>query len=139
MRRRTDIKKYWFFDCACPRCSDPTELGTFMSAIRCNACRAGYLLPENSLDPRFTQIVICIAWPNRILQDFSSSRSDWSCCYCDTVVSFGAIDDVMSTLERQIGDVSESGKHGIAELEELLFHYSDLLHPNHYILASALT
>ena len=55
------------------------------------------------------------------------------------MVSFGAIDDVMSTLERQIGDVSESGKHGIAELEELLFHYSDLLHPNHYILASAST
>ena len=69
----------------------------------------------------------------------STYRSDWSCGYCDTVVSFGAIDDVMGTLERQIGDVSESGKHGIAELEELLFHYSDLLHPNHYILASAVT
>ena len=49
-------------------------------------------------------------------------------------MSFGAIDDVMNTLEKQIGDVSESGH--IAELEELLFHYSDLLHPNHYILAS---
>ena len=62
-------------------------------------------------------------------------RSDWRCGYCETVVSFGAIDDVMNTLEKQIGDVSESGH--IAELEELLFHYSDLLHPNHYILASS--
>ena len=70
VRRRTDIKKYWFFDCACPRCSDPSELGTFMSAIRCNACRNGYLLPENSLDHRY--IVSCLMlscgtwWPNRI-------------------------------------------------------------------------
>ena len=55
VRRRTDIQKYWFFDCACPRCSDPSELGTFMSAIRCNACGTGYLLPENSLDQKYVK------------------------------------------------------------------------------------
>ena len=36
-------------------------------------------------------------------------RSDWRCGYCETVVSFGAIDDVMNTLEKQIGQVSEKG------------------------------
>ena len=70
-------------------------------------------------------------WPGKYIDVL---RSDWSCGYCDTVVGFGAIDDVVNTLEKQIGDVSEKGH--IAELEELLFHYSDLLHPNHYILAS---
>ena len=33
MRRREDIKRNWFFDCACPRCSDATEMGSFMSAV----------------------------------------------------------------------------------------------------------
>ncbi len=38
IRRRDDIQRYWYFNCACQRCLDPTEMGTYMSAIRCNQC-----------------------------------------------------------------------------------------------------
>jgi hypothetical protein len=41
------------FTCKCPRCCDPTELGTFLSAMKCldGDCTDGYLLPSDSLDP----------------------------------------------------------------------------------------
>ena len=35
--------------CFCPRCCDPTELGTNISAIMCQKCEGCYL-PENPLD-----------------------------------------------------------------------------------------
>ena len=33
------------------RCQDPTELGSFMSALKCPDCESGYLLPIDSMDP----------------------------------------------------------------------------------------
>jgi hypothetical protein len=41
------------FTCRCPRCSDPTELGSFLSAMRCQSdgCKSGFLIPTDSLDP----------------------------------------------------------------------------------------
>ena len=27
LRRKKTINSYWFFDCECPRCQDPKELG----------------------------------------------------------------------------------------------------------------
>ncbi len=35
LRRRKDIRDCWFFDCRCHRCRDPEELGSRMSAHRC--------------------------------------------------------------------------------------------------------
>jgi hypothetical protein len=41
------------FTCKCARCSDPSELGSFLSAIKCQSdqCEFGFLLPSDSLDP----------------------------------------------------------------------------------------
>jgi hypothetical protein len=33
------VRKNWFFQCCCARCSDPTELGTDFSGIRCRKCQ----------------------------------------------------------------------------------------------------
>ena len=53
--RRSKIRKNWFFDCTCPRCRDPTEMGTFASALLCPDCakagKEGVLLPADPLDP----------------------------------------------------------------------------------------
>ena len=44
---------YRMFTCKCQRCSDPTEMGSFLSAMRCpeKDCSDGFLLPSDSLDP----------------------------------------------------------------------------------------
>lgn len=54
MLRREQLLEGKYFACACPRCSDPTELGTHMSSLKCNKCDNGIILPLDSLG-------ICIA------------------------------------------------------------------------------
>ncbi len=49
---RTNVS--WNFFCRCPRCLDPTELGTEFSSLRCPSCsidRPGYLVPVDPIDP----------------------------------------------------------------------------------------
>ena len=40
----------WHFDCMCKRCSDPTECGSFISAVKCFDCGSDRVLPVDSLD-----------------------------------------------------------------------------------------
>ena len=80
MRRREDIKRYWFFDCTCPRCSDVTEMGSFMSAVVCFACQKGYLLPIHALE----------------------YKSDWICDSCQNVVPYDLVNEVITTIEEQV-------------------------------------
>ena len=80
MRRREDIKRYWFFDCECPRCSDSTEMRSFMSAVVCFACQKGYLLPIDALQ----------------------YKSDWICDSCQNVVPYDRMNEVITTIEEQV-------------------------------------
>jgi len=51
LRRKSDIRDCWLFDCSCERCVDPTELGSKMSAHRCSLddCN-GDVLPVHGSD-----------------------------------------------------------------------------------------
>ena len=60
-KRRRRLRSEWYFDCSCERCVDPTELGTMVSAVLCEACETGYLLPKDPLDV----------------------YSEWPCSQCD--------------------------------------------------------
>ena len=37
------------FQCDCERCCDPTELGTYLSALKCMKCSVGYYLAQDPL------------------------------------------------------------------------------------------
>ena len=50
LKRRRQISEVWFFDCSCIRCCDPTENGSLASAVICPKCKAGVILPIDSLD-----------------------------------------------------------------------------------------
>ena len=79
-RRRDDIRKYWFFDCGCNRCSDRTEFGTNMSAVLCLKCKKGYLLPLDPLE----------------------YKSDWTCDHCQTITGYEMIDEIITTIEDEV-------------------------------------
>ena len=34
-KRREMFKRVWYFDCECPRCQDPSELGSYLNAFVC--------------------------------------------------------------------------------------------------------
>ena len=57
-----------YFICSCPRCCDPTELGTMFSSIRCPQCTAdtGYLVPLSPGHP-----------------ELSDKQEDWRCVSCN--------------------------------------------------------
>lgn len=48
--RRQVLSEHYFFSCACLRCEDPTELGTYFSGFKCNGCSIGTIIPINPLD-----------------------------------------------------------------------------------------
>ena len=49
MNRRQHLKMSKCFWCQCNRCKDPTEFGTYLSALKC-AKDGGRVMPTNPLD-----------------------------------------------------------------------------------------
>ena len=115
--RRNKIRKNWFFDCSCPRCADPTELGTFLSALLCPTCREqgreGLLLPHQPLD----------------------YTSTWTCSSstCSTTKEAVEVEEMMAGMEEQLEELGE----GPEPLQHLLLVWGALLHPHHYLMLQA--
>lgn len=115
--RRQHLKDTKYFACKCARCSDPTELGTYLCAMRClgdgiNLCD-GIHLPEDPLD----------------------DETDWACSKCKVKVSSSQINMIISQMQEQVDNVQMMGG-SIPMLENLLCKLSTFLHPNHYHLYS---
>lgn len=115
--RRQHLKDSKYFACKCPRCSDPTELGTYLSAMRClgdetNPCD-GIHLPEDPLD----------------------DETEWACSKCKVKVSSSQVNMVISQMQEQVDSVQMMGG-SVSMLENLLCRLSTFLHPNHYHLYS---
>jgi len=110
-RRRRDISKYWFFHCHCHRCKDPSEMGTNMSALRCDKCSTGLLLPRDALD----------------------YDSIWDCSSCD---QSWEVDRVSGLVDKLEDDINKIDSNSIPALEEAIYVYGEktALHQNHYLV-----
>ena len=64
--RRPFLRRKWYFDCLCPRCLDPTELGSHLSSLLCARRGCGGTL------------LVCST---------TTSQSDWACLRCGLTVS----------------------------------------------------
>ncbi|XP_058064802.1 SET domain-containing protein SmydA-8 [Anopheles bellator] len=113
LKRRQHLWEEKFFWCTCARCSDPTEFGTFCSAVRCTKCRRGYLLPSSPLD----------------------QEADWRCnggcpnaASCQTIVLL---------LEKAFQKLDSIGGNDVEGYERFLTAYGTVLHENHHLLLSA--
>ena len=49
LKRRSHLQECKFFWCVCERCTDPTELTSYSSAIQCPKCNSGIILSINPL------------------------------------------------------------------------------------------
>lgn len=115
--RRQHLKDTKFFSCKCIRCSDPTELGTYLSAMKClgdgsKACD-GIHLPEDPLD----------------------DETDWACSQCSVKVGNSQVNMVISQMGEEVENVQMMG-NSVTILENLLCRLSTFLHTNHYHLYS---
>jgi len=108
-RRSQLLFDHWRFSCSCARCGDPTELGTYNSAIVCQVSEcSGYLTPY------------------RVLQ--------WKCQQCQDTqpleLVFKVIRDAETFIKNNIGcDVD------CDVLERTIWTLEHSLHSRHFLLA----
>eukprot|EP00092_Neocalanus_flemingeri_P003072 GFUD01003281.1.p1 GENE.GFUD01003281.1~~GFUD01003281.1.p1 ORF type:complete len:499 (+),score=130.58 GFUD01003281.1:101-1597(+) len=105
--RTTQFRTTWYFDCACERCADPTELGTFLSCLKCAGCE-GCILPAESL----------------------VSDSDWVCGGCGHSI---AGEEAMER-NLKIKIKCDECKENIEDMENLIPELLKFCHPNHYLI-----
>ncbi|XP_018006371.2 SET domain-containing protein SmydA-8 [Hyalella azteca] len=106
--RRKHLRYCKFFDCVCRRCSDPTELGTYFSALRCTQC-GGPVLCKDPLHPNNT--------------------ADYRCTECGNEVPNSEVNGLTCLIGAEI---ALAGENDPTILEQLLEKYSSLLNPNHF-------
>jgi len=109
LKRRKQISDAWFFSCSCIRCSDPSELGSYASAVTCPLCKEGRLLTMNSLDP----------------------ESVWKCDKCEKSTEPSYITDLEEQLESEMEEVEAMDERGY---QELLDKYKPLFPPTNYLM-----
>ena len=68
------LEEHWSFTCQCKRCLDPTELGTYASAIWCYNCVKGR--KEGNVDNEDKQGLMLPKGP------IPAAASMWSCIQC---------------------------------------------------------
>ena len=106
--RRPPLRQLWNFDCSCRRCSDPTELGTQASAVRCVVAGCGgFCLP-----------VECLSY-----------TSAWACDKCGATITA----DQAIEITEGVQALYKAGGAGVVELEKTLVRVTAKVHPRHYI------
>ncbi|XP_055372635.1 SET domain-containing protein SmydA-8 isoform X2 [Condylostylus longicornis] len=112
LRRREHLQEGKFFWCCCDRCKDPTELGTYASALKCPKCKNGTVLTENPLE----------------------QHADWNCNKCDYSASGKS---VSAMLEKLFKELDKLDPHDILAYEDFLNKYCNVLTKDHYLNVSA--
>ncbi len=109
--RQVKIWQNWRFLCRCRRCSDPTDLGTYFSALRCRACSGG----EGFLLPAATDVL----------------NPPWRCDSCGHSEGPRHVTERLSECQRLVKEGLFASRP--AELWERL---SRELHPNHFLMCT---
>ena len=112
MNRKLHLRETKFFTCSCLRCTDPSELKTFFSSLKCPSCpiqNQGFLLAKNPL----------------------LDGSPWICNVCTTEEKSEYIEAVTRSIGEELIKLEKSN---ILSCKNFLKKHSQNLHPNHYYL-----
>ncbi|KAL7039689.1 hypothetical protein ACKWTF_000068 [Chironomus riparius] len=109
MDRQQHLMEGKYFQCHCERCSDPTELGTHFSSMKCRDCLYGDVDSSNPLD----------------------AEAIWKCNKCPMEIPAESIRESLKALQNEI-----ECTNSVEFLEFSLEEYEGILHPNHYIMIS---
>lgn len=114
--RQQQLKENKYFICTCERCTDPSELGTNFSTLRCigtenNPCN-GLQLPTNPTCER---------------------ENEFACKKCPIKVSNEHVQLITSKMNEEVDGILAMNPSPEI-IEELIEKLSPFLHPNHYLL-----
>ncbi|XP_017774648.1 PREDICTED: protein msta-like [Nicrophorus vespilloides] len=108
--RKKHLRESKYFDCACSRCKDPTELGTHMGTLKCSKCDNGVIISESPLD----------------------FDARWKCTHCEFSTSAAAVMRVYEAIQADLDNVDEGvedASQAIEARETLYKKYRSVLHP----------
>ncbi|CAO1315134.1 unnamed protein product [Diamesa serratosioi] len=111
--RRQQLKEMKYFVCNCERCSDPTELGTNFSTLRCLGSEE---MPCNGLQMPLNPL---------------SDDTEWACNKCPIKVTNDQVQLLTNQMGGEIDDII-SKSPSVHAVESLIEKLSTFLHPNHY-------
>ncbi|XP_068617867.1 SET domain-containing protein SmydA-8 [Battus philenor] len=114
LKRREHLMVSKFFECACRRCSDATELGTYCSAFRCPKC-GGRALSAAPLD----------------------AHAPWTCTAEGCSYALPAV-AVQMLLKRLTDEFEQIDANDVSGFEGFLQKYRNVLHSTHYLCLSAM-
>jgi hypothetical protein len=127
IERRRELKKHLGIHCKCPRCKDPTEMGLFLSAIRC----------EENLTPRGC------SGGHYISSDPLNENANWKCSNnkaCKSNKSYQQIKSMLLTIEQELPSVNNGQQADVIlkQLKDFDEYYSgDVLCSSHFIIRIA--
>ncbi|XP_060523200.1 uncharacterized protein LOC132700097 [Cylas formicarius] len=111
--RREHLKETKYFTCKCRRCGDPTELGSYLSALKCignqeEPC-GGIQLPVDPLD----------------------DNTEWTCDKCDVKLSNAEVSFLVNQIGEEVDHVQLSNPT-VRDLDGLLTKMLNFVQSNHY-------
>ncbi|KAJ8923004.1 hypothetical protein NQ315_001552 [Exocentrus adspersus] len=111
--RREHLRETKYFSCKCQRCRDPTELGSYLSALKClgtdgEPC-GGVQLPVDPID----------------------DNTEWACDKCPIKLTSPEVCFLVNGIGEEVDNV-QLANPTVRELESLLNKMLTFLHPNHY-------
>ncbi len=110
LARQTLLSMGKFFLCQCKRCSDPTELGTYASSVKCPGCKKGNVISTNTKE----------------------LEAAWACEACKESLSAEKISLVTKAVKMAAEQLDLAPK--IDDYEKFLSKYSSVLHTNHVLM-----
>lgn len=113
LARRTHLKQSKCFDCTCARCSDATELGTYLGAINCSQCKRS--------DAK-THSKMISTQPLEI-------TAPWKCEICSHVIPGRQMAWGSDAIRQEIAALDKSKPQ---VFEDFLNKYKEALHPTNW-------
>ncbi|XP_063228985.1 SET domain-containing protein SmydA-8 [Bacillus rossius redtenbacheri] len=109
LTRRAHLRAARCFDCACARCADPSELGSYLGSISCAACK-----------PRDSRLVSA---------DPLDAAAPWRCTACPHSVPGRRMAWGNDAMRQELDAVDRASPAG---MEDFLGKYEGALHPGNY-------
>lgn len=114
LNRRRHLISVKHFSCECPRCADPEEFGTMLSALKCSEC-TGLVLSRGPLD----------------------QRSEWACNRCGSVRSAQEVFAFHQSTQNQLKELGSRARDHPELLESFIATCSKNVHPSSCHVAEA--
>ena len=142
--RQLVIEKSWKFICNCLRCHDPSESGTYFSAILCQSCTEKNEVDTDSKQGENGEVNDNKSERHGYLlpKDTHSLQKEWMCDKCgeekslrDVEHVLSSIKDIMDQIKAQIlAIMNKKSVDLVRYLQRSVELLKEHLHPNHFLI-----